>query len=619
MKRPTILAALGTALAASFAATAIPAQAAVSSASIDQLTATLNLDGADDNVTISVAGGVLVHGQMTGGLNSGRDWDSGTDGDQTVPADGTRTVIVNGGEGNDAITIVAKTTELASSGINGDGGDDVLTGSDANETLGGGAGDDRLVAGKGDDVMNGGAGNDTLVWNQGDGTDRANGDAGNDGAEVNGAPTLGDVFTLEPLPGAVKLRRTNLGQFTFDAMTERFAVNGLGGNDSVTANDGVGAVTLLSVDGGAGVDTIRGSDGPDLILGGEANDLLSGGGGDDRIVGDRGTDTMNGGGGDDTLVWNNGDGTDVANGDEGRDDVEVNGAPAAGDVFTVQPNGPRIKFERTNLVPFTIDIGSSETLHANGLGGNDTATVGNVGTYEVTAAGGAGNDTLTGGDAPETLLGGSGNDTINAGGALDIVSGDEGDDVVDVRDRTVDVARGGEGNDSAVADNPSLDILDGFESVDRTPNDDPRPADAPPPGNGPPADVPPPVDTSTRPVTIRGGTVKVSRTKRTASIKVSCPAASSGNCTGSLDVLTAGGVKFAGLKVVLKLGSARYDVAPGATRTVRVKLAKGVERIADRKGNLKVRAIASTGDSGKTASSSQRLTLALGSAAKRGR
>src|SRR6185312_12054364 len=149
---------------------------------------------------------------------------------------------------------------------------------------------------------------------------------------------------------------------------ERFEVNGLGGDDSVSAADGVGARTLLSVDGGAGADTVTGSDGPDLILGGEGNDVLSGGGGDDRIVGDRGNDTMNGGAGDDTLVWNNGDGTDVANGDDGSDDVEVNGAPA-GDVFTVQPNGARIDFERTNLVPFSLDIGTSETMHANGLGG----------------------------------------------------------------------------------------------------------------------------------------------------------------------------------------------------------------------------------------------------------
>ena len=193
--------------------------------------------------------------------------------------------------------------------------------------------------------------------------------------------------------------------------------------------------------------------GPDLILGGEGNDVLSGGGGDDRIVGDRGSDTMNGGAGDDTLVWNNGDGSDVANGDDGRDDVEVNGAPAAGDIFTVQPNGARIKFDRTNLVPFTIDIGSSETMHANGLGGNDSLSVGEVGAYEVTGSGGPGNDTLTGGGSSETFLGGSGNDTITPGGGIDVVSGDDGDDQVNIRDRTADLARGGAGNDSVVADN----------------------------------------------------------------------------------------------------------------------------------------------------------------------
>ncbi len=595
MKRTTILAALGAALAATFAATAVPAGAAVGSASVVDSTATLNLDGADDNVTVSVAGGLLVHGQTTGGLNSGRDWASDEEGDQTVPADGTFTVIVNGGDGNDSITVVAKSTELASSGLNGDGGDDLMSGPDSNDTLNGGDGNDRLVAGKGDDAMNGGVGNDTLVWNQGDGSDVADGDLGNDGAEVNGAPTLGDVLTLEASARRVKLQRTNLGPFTFDAATERFQVNGLGGNDSVTANAGVGALTLLSVDGGAGADTVNGSDGADLILGGEGNDVLGGGGDDDRIVGDRGTDTMNGGTGDDTLVWNNGDGTDVANGDDGRDDVEVNGAPAAGDAFTVQPNGARIKFDRPNLVPFTIDIGSSETLHANGLGGNDTITVGDVGSYSVTATGGTGNDTLTGGNAPETFLGGSGNDTIAPGGALDVVSGDEGDDQVNLRDRTADVARGGDGNDAVVADNPSLDILDGFETVDRTPND-------------------PPVDTSTRPATIRGGTVAVKRD--TASIKVSCPAVSPGNCTGSLTVRTAKAVKLAGLSVTLQLGSARYTIAAGATRTVKVKLAKGSRRLADRKGHLKVLAVASTGRSGEIAQSSRRLTLALGRATK---
>jgi Ca2+-binding RTX toxin-like protein len=559
--------------------------------------ATLNLDGADDNVTVSVSGGLLVHGQTTGGLNSGSDWDSATAGDQTVPADGTFVVVVNGGDGNDALAVLAKNSEIVTAALNGGSGDDVLTGSDTGDSLEGADGNDRLVGAKGGDVMSGGTGNDTLVWNNGDGSDSIDGGAGNDATEVNGNPTLGDAFTLDPNAGRITFKRTNLVPFTLDASTERFQVNGLGGDDSLSASAGVGALTLLSVDGGAGVDTVNGSDGPDLILGGEGNDILNGGGGDDRIVGDRGNDTMNGGAGDDTLVWNNGDATDVMNGDDGRDDVEVNGAPAAGDVFTVQPNGARIKFDRPNLVPFSLDIGSSETMHANGLGGNDSITVGEVGPYEVTGSGGSGDDTLTGGGSAETFLGGSGNDTITPGGGIDVVSGDDGDDQVNVRDRTADLARGGAGIDSVVADVGQLDILDGFEAVDRTPNA-----------------TPPPVNPPTQPVTIGGGKVKVKR--GVASIKVSAPAGASGNSTGTLTVRTAKAVRLAGLKVTLQLGSKRYNIAPGASQTLKVKLAKGSQRLAGRNGRLKALAIASTGADGQIAQSSKRLTLALGTATK---
>jgi Ca2+-binding RTX toxin-like protein len=613
MRRTTILTALVAALTA-LAATAGPAGAAATSASIDANTATLNFDRADDNETVSVSGGLVVHTATGGGLNSTTDWDSATPNDQTVPANGTFNIAVDGGDGNDSVTVVAKSTDIAGVFLTGSGGDDVLTGADTSDSLDGGDGNDRLIGAKGVDKMNGGAGNDTLVWNNGDASDAMNGDAGNDGVEVNGAATAADAFTMDASAGGVQFHRTNLVPFTLDASAERFQVNGLGGNDSVSASDGVGALTLLSVDGGAGDDAVNGSDGADLLLGGEGNDVLSGGGGNDRVVGDRGTDTMNGGAGDDTLVWNNGDGSDVVNGDAGSDDVEVNGAPAAGDVSTVQPNGPRIKFDRTNLVPFTLDVGSSETMHANGLGGDDTTNVGDVGAYAVTAAGNSGNDTLTGGPSSETLLGGTGNDTINPGGGLDVVSADEGDDRVDIRDKTADVARGGDGNDTVVADVGNLDILDGFETIDRTPNATPPPAqvDSSAVQDAPPSQA---ADVATRPVTITGGRVKV--TRGTAPIKVSCPATSTSNCAGSLAVLTAQAARLAGLKAVLQLGRARYDIAPGTSKTLKVKLAKGIQRLANRNGRLKVRAVASTGASGQIASSSRRLTLALGTAAKK--
>ena len=134
---------------------------------------------------------------------------------------------------------------------------------------------------------------------------------------------------------------------------------------------------------------------------------------------------------------------------------------------------------------------------------------------------------------------------------------DDGDDQVNVRDRTADLARGGDGNDSVVADVGQLDILDGFEAVDRTPN-------ATPPRREPHA-------TGHHP----GGKVKVKR--GVASIKVTAPAGASGNSTGTLTVRTAKAVRLAGLKVTLQLGSARYNIAPGVSKTLKVKLAKAAD------------------------------------------
>jgi hypothetical protein len=97
-----------------------------------------------------------------------------------------------------------------------------------------------------------------------------------------------------------------------------------------------------------------------------------------------------------------------------------------------------------------------------------------------------------------------------------------------------------------------------------------------------------------------------------ASIKLRCPASSVGNCTGSLAVRTAKSVRLGGLRAVLELGSARYDLAPGASKTLKVKLVRGIRRVADRNGHLKARVVASTGPSSDAAQSSRRLTLALG-------
>ena len=116
-------------------------------------------------------------------------------------------------------------------------------------------------------------------------------------------------------------------------------------------------------------------------------------------------------------------------------------------------------------------------------------------------------------------------------------------------------------------------------------------------------------------MTIRGRTVKVRM--GTARLHVSTPVSSHGNAVGSLTLRTAKRVELGGLKAVVQLGSARYDLAPGTSTTLSVRLAKGSERFADRKRHLRVLAVASTGPSGKIAQSSRRLTLALGKARKR--
>ena len=85
-----------------------------------------------------------------------------------------------------------------------------------------------------------------------------------------------------------------------------------------------------------------------------------------------------------------------------------------------------------------------------------------------------------------------------------------------------------------------------------------------------------------------------------ASIKVSAPAGASGNSTGTLTVRTAKAVRLAGLKVTLQLGSKRYNIAPGASQTLKVKLAKGSRRLAGSNGRLKVVAVASTGASARS-------------------
>jgi Ca2+-binding RTX toxin-like protein len=199
------------------------------------------------------------------------------------------------------------------------------------------------------------------------------------------------------------------------------------------------------IDALAGDDKVRALGGDDEVLGGAGNDELFGGDGDDLLVGNTGNDTMVGNRGNDRMVWNNGDGTDVMEGGRGHDVAEVNGSDTAGDEFTIGANGDRVVFDRVNFGQFGLDIGTTERLEVNGLGGDDiiTGAEGLDGLIKLALDGGAGNDTITGGDGDDVLWGGWGND---------LLVGFRGDDRM----------LGGAGNDRMVWNNgDGTDVMEG--------------------------------------------------------------------------------------------------------------------------------------------------------------
>jgi Ca2+-binding RTX toxin-like protein len=574
MNRLFKTAALIAALAATVFALPSGAGAAVTT-TVNADTLTVTSDQEADTTTLAAAGGVItVDRQAT-----------------TLAANNNAKIIVNAGDGDDSVDASAlAAADYSTLTLNGGDGDDLLIGGTDNDALRGDGGNDRLVGFKGADDHEGWAGNDVLVWNNGDGTDVMDGDAGADEVEINGAPATGDVFTAVPTGGRVMFNRTNLVPFAIDLSAERLTVNGLGGEDVFNGAAGLAPLTLLSLNGGSGDDVLNGGDGPDLIAGGDGNDKLDGDGGDDRVVGDRGADALSGGDGTDALVWNNGDGSDVSNGDAGFDVVEINGSPAAGDAFTVRPNGARAAIDRTNLVPFTVDF-SAEALAVNGEGGDDQLTVSpGVPGLLVTADGEAGNDTLTGAEEADSLVGGAGTDTLTGGGGSDLLDGQEGDDRLFARDGQGDLVRGGTGSDTAQTDTLTVDAVDGVESIDAI-------------------SAPPDADAKALLPTLGNVRVVRSRGRQVARVPLSCPAAETGGCQTTVTLTTANTIRVRRVRAALVLGSNSLSLRAGQRGTLSIRLAAGVAGLA-RRGKLATRIQIATRDAaGNTAS--RRVTRSL--------
>ena len=264
--------------------------------------------------------------------------------------------------GNDTLTGGSGNDQLF-----GGAGNDTLLGKGGNDLLFGGDGNDTLTGGAGDDQVFGQGGNDRMIWNPGDGTDLFEGGDGIDTAEVNGGNGA-EAFTITANGTRVRFDRISPAPFSLDiGTTENLVVNANGGDDTITAGNGLAGLISLTLDGGAGNDTITGGDGNDTLIGGDGNDLMNGG---------RGNDTALLGTGDDTFVWNPGDGSDTVEGQDGTDTLVFNGANV-NEKIDISANGHRARFTR-DVANITMDLNGVEHIQFTARGGADTITVNNL-------------------------------------------------------------------------------------------------------------------------------------------------------------------------------------------------------------------------------------------------
>jgi Ca2+-binding RTX toxin-like protein len=193
--------------------------------------------------------------------------------------------------------------------LDGDAGNNTITGGVSRDYLSGGDGNDTLYGLAGADMLDGGDGNDTLYG--GDGNDLLIGGAGTNtlvggkGDDFYRLSSITDTITEVAGEGydTVQLDTAFIAGHT--------AANGgipyvLGTNlENLTAY-GDGAINLT---GNTAANRIEGNKSDNVIIGGTGNDYIAGGGGSDTLTGD--TVGSNGKAGSDVFAWHLGDGGSV--------------------------------------------------------------------------------------------------------------------------------------------------------------------------------------------------------------------------------------------------------------------------------------------------------------------
>jgi Ca2+-binding RTX toxin-like protein len=373
--------------------------------------------------------------------------------------------VINGNGGNNLLIGTDDPDTISGRAGNdtlfGDGNNDTLFGGSGNDRLYGGEGTDRLFGGDGNDLLSGGGGNDSLDGGNGNDTVDYSDAPESDGDEDSGVEadlTAGFAHDTETTTDRLRSIENFIGSQFDDE------VIGTGGRNILTGNDGDddfwGRGGNDSINGGEGYDDLDGESGNDLLsgsldddelFGGNGSDTLWGGADDDYVNGGSGNDKLDGGDGDDVLiaaehndtVWGNGendyidggagadklyggDDLDGVLGDAGNDVIQLG---AGGELFDLQGPGfiPVEGFGELYAIADQIGIDIFGLDVADGESGNDSIW-GQAGTDIID--GDEGNDVLYGGAASDLVEGGSGNDLVSGGADSDFVDGGLGSDLL---------------------------------------------------------------------------------------------------------------------------------------------------------------------------------------------
>jgi trimeric autotransporter adhesin len=321
-------------------------------------------------------------------------------------------------------------TNGASGAIGGGNGlNNLIVGTNNNDSLFGGLGNDTLNGGLGSELLTGGKGNDTYIVDDND-TVIENADEGIDTIHSSVSTSINNLATIENLvllDGAVD----GSGNAAANVITGNDADNELIGFDG---ND-----TLI---GGSGGDGLFGGIGVDLLIGGNGSDFYDVDNSADKII----ETASNANSDDDTVVAlvsyvlsANVENLTLVG------DLSINGVGNASGNQIVGNDG-------NNKL-----LGLSGNDDLSGNGGNDTLD-GGAGIFDF-LNGGAGNDQLIGGAGTDFLDGGSATDTMAGGTGNDEYTLDEAGDVI--------VEASGQGVDTVVVDftTPAFTLSNNLENL----------------------------------------------------------------------------------------------------------------------------------------------------------